>query len=261
MNPGWTMRRIADGVPLALVVPLAVCLAWEVAVRAFRINERLLPAPSTIIEEMYVKAPLLMSHGVTTVGAVLLGFLASAVIGILLGALLVSSKWLDLSIFPLLLGSQAIPKIAVAPLLLIWFGNGLQLKMLVTFLMAFFPVLIDTMIGFRALPRETLLLARSMGASPFDLFRKFRLPHALPYIFSGLRISAVFAVSGTVVAEFVGAETGLVYLLVVGQAQHQTALVFAVVVILSILSMLMFGAVELAERRFVPWYGRRRAPA
>ena len=246
-------------VPPGVVVPLVLCLVWELAVRGLGVSDRLLPAPTAILGEMYARAPMLLTHGIATIGAVLLGFALSAVFGVLLGAILVSFRWIDLTVFPLLVGSQVVPKIAIAPLLLIWFGNGLQLKMLVAFLMAFFPVLIDTMVGFRAMPRETMLLARSMGASRIDIFRKFRLPYALPYIFAGLRVAAVFAVSGTVVAEFVGAENGLVYLLVVGQSQQQTRLVFAVVVILSVLSLLMFAAVEYAERLFVPWHGRRRA--
>jgi NitT/TauT family transport system permease protein len=175
--------------------------------------------------------------------------------------LLTSSWWLDAAVFPLLVFSQTVPKVAIAPLLMIWFGFGMQSKVFVTFLIAFFPVLIDTMLGLRATPPEMLLLARSTGAGPLTIFRRFRLPYALPYIFGGLRIAVVFAVTGTVVSEFVGAESGLVYLMLVAQGQHQTRLVFAIVVILSLLTVALFNAVEVVERRTIPWYGAIRGDA
>jgi NitT/TauT family transport system permease protein len=184
--------------------------------------------------------------------------LVSAVLGLVLGVLLTSSWWLETAVFPLLVFSQTVPKVAIAPLLMIWFGFGIQSKVVVTFLIAFFPVLIDTMLGLRATPPDMVLLARSTGAGWLTIFRKFRLPYALPYIFSGLRIAVVFAVTGTVVAEFVGAERGLVYLLLVAQGQHQTRLVFAIITLLSALSVGLFATVELVERRVIPWYGWMR---
>jgi NitT/TauT family transport system permease protein len=242
-------------------VPVACLVGWELAVRFLRIPERLLPAPSAVVAEIAAKAPLLWSHGIETLQAILLGFAISAVVGIALGALLASSWWLDVAVFPLLVFSQTVPKVAVAPLLMIWFGFGIKSKVLITFLIAFFPVLIDTMLGLRATPQEMILLARSTGASAATIFQKFRLPFALPYIFGGLRIAVVFAVTGTVVAEFVGAESGLVYLMLVAQGQHQTRLVFAIVAILAVLSVALFGLVEQLERRVIPWYGWMRRDA
>jgi NitT/TauT family transport system permease protein len=242
---------------LQIVVPLAALAAWELTSRMFRLDT-LLPAPTAILAEIFVKARLLSQHGLETVNAVLLGLGASAVLGVLLGALLASTRWLSAAVLPLLVASQTVPKVAIAPLLMIWFGFGIESKVLIAFLMAFFPVLIDTMVGLQAVPAELILLARSMGARRIGVFLRFELPYASPYIFGGLRVAAVFAVAGVVVAEFVGTERGLMYLLAVAQGQHQSALVFGVVVILSVLSLLLFAGVELLERLLIPWYARAR---
>jgi NitT/TauT family transport system permease protein len=255
------VRSLIDRIGPQLLVPILVCVAWEAAVHASGVDQRIIPAPSSVLSEIGAKAPLLFAHAIPTVSAVLIGFAASTVVGVLLGALLASSKLLDAAIFPLLIFSQTVPKIAIAPLLMIWFGFGIGSKIVISFLMAFFAVLMDTMVGIKAMPPELLQLARSMGAREATIFTKFRLPYALPYIFGGLRVASVFAVTGTVVAEFVGAENGLVYLMLVAQASQQTSLVFAIVIILSLLSIAMFETVELIERKVVPWYSYRHAVA
>jgi NitT/TauT family transport system permease protein len=255
------VRRTLEALAFPIGVPVACVAAWEGAVRALGIPDRLLPPPSAVLAEAMAKAPLLWGHGLETLQAILLGFAISAVVGIALGVLLTSWWWLDAAVFPLLVFSQTVPKVAIAPLLMIWFGFGIRSKVLVTFLIAFFPVLIDTMLGLRATPTDMVLLARSTGAGRLTILGKFRLPYALPYIFGGLRIAVVFAVTGTVVAEFVGAESGLVYLMLVAQGQHQTRLVFAIVAILSALSVALFAAVELIERRTIPWYAWMRREA
>ena len=252
------MRRRIESLAFPIGVPLACVVAWEAGVRVLGIPDRLLPPPSAVLAEAVTKTPLLWGHGLETLRAILLGFVISAIVGIALGVLLTSWWWLDAAVFPLLVFSQTVPKVAIAPLLMIWFGFGVRSKVLVTFLIAFFPVLIDTMLGLRATPSDMLLLARSTGAGPLTIFRKFRLPYALPFIFGGLRIAVVFAVTGTVVSEFVGAERGLVYLMLVAQGQHQTRLVFAIVAILSVLTVALFAAVELVERWTIPWYAAIR---
>jgi NitT/TauT family transport system permease protein len=252
------VKRRLESLAFSVGVPVAGVVAWEAGARGLGIPDRLVPPPSAVLAEAVAKAPLLWGHGLETLRAILLGFAISALVGIALGVVLTSWWWLDAAVFPLLVFSQTVPKVAIAPLLMIWFGFGIQSKVLVTFLIAFFPVLIDTMLGLRATPSDMLLLARSTGAGPLTIFRKFRLPYALPYIFGGLRIAVVFAVTGTVVAEFVGAESGLVYLMLVAQGQHQTRLVFAIVAMLSILTVALFAAVELVERRTIPWYAAVR---
>ena len=253
---GQLGKRLADFIP-QIVVPLMFCVLWEAYVRGFNVDPKLLPPPTAVLAEIGAKAPLLLAHAPPTLTAILIGFVGSAIVGVIFGALMASSRLLDAAIFPLLVFSQTIPKIAIAPLLMIWFGFGIGSKVLISFLMAFFPVVVDTMVGIKAMPVELYQLARSMGASRIETFYKFRLPYALPYIFGGLRIAAVLAVTGTVVGEFVGAERGLVYLLLTAQAAQQTSLVFAIVVILSALSILLFEIVECAERWLLPWYAHR----
>lgn len=260
MNTTSKKRRIIGPDAVFHICVLAgLLVVWQAGVWIFDVSELLLPAPTAVLRETAKIAPLLLENAGSTVGASLVGFAAAALGGVALGILLVSSNVTEKAVFPLLLMSQTMPKIAVTPLLLIWFGYGMKSKIIVAFLMAFFPVLIDTMVGLRATPNELLLLARSIGACPLTVFRMFRLPYALPYIFGGLRVAAVFAVTGAVVAEFVGAENGLVYLLVVAQSQYQTSVVFGIIALLSILTMLLFGLVELVERRAIPWYHATRA--
>jgi NitT/TauT family transport system permease protein len=253
----------ARGTARSLAYPVAVgvllLLVWEVAVRLLHVPDRLLPPPTTVLAAGVTRAPLLWDHGLETLRAILLGFTAAVVVGVALAVAMTSVWWLDAALFPLVVMSQTVPKVAVAPLLMIWFGFGIQSKIVVAFLIAFFPVLIDTMLGLRAMPVDMLLLARSAGAGPLTVFLKFRLPHALPYVFAGLRTAAVFAITGAVVAEFVGAEKGLVYLLLVAQGQYQMGLMFFIVLVLSLLGIAMLATVERLERRIIPWYVWMRA--
>lgn len=247
----------------ALVYPalagVILLLVWELAVRLLQIPDRLLPPPTAVLAAGVAKTSLLWAHGVETLRAVLLGFASAVVVGTALAVLMTSVWWLEAALFPLVVMSQTVPKVAIAPLLMIWFGFGIESKILVAFLIAFFPVLIDTMLGLRSTPAEMILLARSTGAGRVTVFLKFRLPHALPFVFAGLRTAAIFAITGTVVAEFVGAEKGLVYLLLVAQGQYQIGLMFFIVLILSLLGIAMLGTVELLERKVIPWYVWMRA--
>jgi Binding-protein-dependent transport system inner membrane component len=150
------IRSLIDRIGPQLLVPVLVCVAWEAAVHVSGVDQRIIPAPSSVLSEIGAKAPLLFAHAIPTVSAVLISFAASAVVGVLLGALLAWSKLLDAAIFPLLIFSQTVPKIAIAPLLMIWFGFGIGSKIVVSFLMAFFAVLMDTMVGIKAMPPELL---------------------------------------------------------------------------------------------------------
>jgi NitT/TauT family transport system permease protein len=238
---------------------VALLVLWEIVVRAFQVPDRLLPAPTAVMAAGAAKTELLWGHGLETLRAVLLGFVTAAVVGVIAAVLMTSFWWLEAAIFPIVLVSQTVPKVAIAPLLMIWFGFGIESKILLTFLIAFFAVLIDAMLGLRSTPADMLLLARSTGAGPLTILFKFRLPYALPFVFAGLRTAAIFAITGTVVAEFVGGEKGLVYLLLVAQGQQQTGLMFSIVIILSVLGILMLAGVEFLERRLIPWYLWMRA--
>jgi NitT/TauT family transport system permease protein len=211
-----------------------------------------LPPPSAIAVSFVANASLLLFHGWITTAEILLGFALSIVVGIPLALAIFLWPTFSRSVLPLLVSSQAMPKVAVAPLFLVWFGFGLLPKVLIAFLIAFFPVVISTAVGLASIEPEKIYLARSMGFGATATFFKFRLPNALPAIFGGLKISITLAVVGAVVGEFVGGDAGLGYLLMVANGSMDTRLLFAGIVALTVLGVVLFLLVELAERLAIP---------
>ena len=246
-------HRIAPLLLIALFL-----LIWEVLCRALDVKTYLLPTPSRIWEELVKQGPGLVEHTWLTTYEMLLGFILAAVIGILLAVLIVSSPVFERSIMPVLIFSQTIPKIAIAPLFIVWFGFGPTAKVLVAFLICFFPIVIDTAVGLRSVSPDMLNLARSMGASWWDIFVKIRVPTALPYIFSGLKVAITLAVVGAVVGEFVGSTKGLGYILLKANGELQTPLLFAAITILTIIGIVFYYVLEAAERVMIPWHVSRR---
>ena len=246
-----TRARVAAVLaPTGLVI--AVLVVWEAGTRAFGVPAFLLPPPSAIVAAMVKHAALLtVASGVTTL-EIVLGFALSIAVGIPLALMIFLWPPFARAVLPLLISSQAMPKVAVAPLLLVWFGFGLVPKVLIAFLIAFFPVVINTAVGLAAIEPEKIHLARSMGLGAWDTFFKIRLPDALPAIFAGLKISITLAVVGAVVGEFVGGDAGLGYLLMVANGGMDTQLLFAGIVCLTILGIALYLAVELVERLAIP---------
>jgi NitT/TauT family transport system permease protein len=236
--------------PLGVV--LAVLVVWEGATRALGVPAFLLPPPSAIAVSFVANASLLLFHGWITTLEILLGFVLSIVVGIPLALAIFLWPAFSRSILPLLVSSQAMPKVAVAPLFLVWFGFGLLPKVLIAFLIAFFPVVINTAVGLASIEPEKIYLARSMGFGAAATFFKIRLPNALPAIFGGLKISITLAVVGAVVGEFVGGDAGLGYLLMVANGSMDTQLLFAGIVALTVLGVVLFILIELAERLAIP---------
>jgi NitT/TauT family transport system permease protein len=236
--------------PTAVVIALLVL--WEAVTRAFGVPAFLLPPPSAVAAAMIKHAGLLgVAAGVTTL-EIVLGFALSIAVGIPLALMIFLWPPFARAVLPLLISSQAMPKVAVAPLLLVWFGFGLVPKVLIAFLIAFFPVVINTAVGLAAIEPEKIHLARSMGLGAWDTFFKIRLPDALPAIFAGLKISITLAVVGAVVGEFVGGDAGLGYLLMVANGSMDTQLLFAGIVCLTILGIALYLVVELTERLVIP---------
>jgi NitT/TauT family transport system permease protein len=231
---------------------IAVLAAWEAATRLLRIPLFLLPPPSVIAEATYRNAGLLASESVVTIIEVAFGFGLSVVVGIPLALAIFLWPPFARTLYPLLISSQAVPKVAVAPLFIVWFGLGLLPKVLIAFLIAFFPVVINTAMGLAAIEPEKIYLARSMGLDPLATFFKIRLPNALPSIFAGLKISITLAVVGAVVGEFVGGQGGLGYLLLIANGSLDTALLFAGLVALTVLGVVFFALVVLLERLVLP---------
>jgi NitT/TauT family transport system permease protein len=242
----WAGRLAALAYPFGSL--LGILVVWEAATRLLRIPVFLLPAPSVIVEAMYVHAGVLMEESVATTLEIALGFGLSVAVGIPLALAIFLWPPFARTVYPLLVSSQAVPKVAVAPLFIVWFGLGLVPKVLIAFLIAFFPVVINTAMGLAAIEQEKIHLARSMGLGPLATFFKIRLPNALPSIFGGFKISITLAVVGAVVGEFVGGQGGLGYLLLIANGSMDTALLFAALVALTLLGIAFFAIVAAFER-------------
>ena len=235
-----------------------VFVAWELTVRLFALPEYLLPGPEPVLAALAKNIRTLAAQSLWTAGTVLAGFLVAAAVAIPLSMLIVISPVLERLLYPPMVATQSIPKIALAPLFIVWFGFGVAPKVAVAFLISFFPIVIDTIVGLRSIDPAMIQLARSMGAPPRRIFLKLRLPHALPMIFGGLKVASALAVVGALTGEFVGSDRGLGYLLVQASGNLNTALLFATLVILSAMAMAFFYLVEMLERIAIPWHASQR---
>ena len=238
---------------------VAMVVVWETAVDLFRVPEYILPTPRGIAAAMVKEWPYLARHTWITVQEVLLGFAMAVAVGIPIAMVIVYSPLIERAIYPLLVGSQSVPKIAIAPLLIFWAGLGLFPKVLVAFLISFFPIIIDTVVGLRSVEPEMLHLARSMGAGAGRTFLKIRFPSALPNIFAGLKVAVTLAVVGAIVGEFIQADRGLGYALLQATAVMDTRLGFAAIIVLSAVGIALFVAVDWIERRLIPWHASHRS--
>jgi NitT/TauT family transport system permease protein len=232
---------------------LATAIVWELAARYFQIPGWLLPTPSAIGEAMVDWRVELLRHTLVTLYETLMGFGLALAFGVPLAALVTYSPLLQKTIYPLLLALQSVPKVAVAPLLALWIGFGALPKIVVVFLVCFFPIIVATAAGLSAVPATVMELIRSLSASQYQIFTKIRFPTALPHIFVGSKIAITFAVIGAVIGEFVGSESGLGYVILTSSSQLRTSLAFAALVILTLMSILLYYAVELAEGLCLPW--------
>ena len=237
---------------------LVFLAAWQAGVALFKVPAYLLPAPTAILDVFIRQFPRLLMHGWITTYEMVLGYVLAVAVAIPLAVAVTSSRRIDEFIMPTLLFFQVIPKVAIAPLFLVWFGVGTLPKVLVAFLISFFPIVIDAAVGLRSMSPDMVDLARSMGATPGQMFARFRLPISLPYLFSGLKVAATLAVAGAVVGEFVGADRGLGYLLLVTNSNMETALMFATIGALTIIGLVFFYSVEYLESRVIPWHVTHR---
>lgn len=260
-SPGKKDRSVAAAVGRRLtpfVGVVAFLVVWQIGVILFKAPPYLLPPPTTIFRVFVDDFPRLLEHGWVTTYEMLLGYGLAVLIAVPLAIAITASQRFDKFVMPTLLFFQVVPKVAIAPLFLVWFGVGALPKVLVAFLISFFPIVIDAAVGLRSMSTEMNDLARSMGATRMQLFAQFRLPTSLPYLFSGLKVAATLAVAGAVVGEFVGADKGLGYLLLVTNSNLETALMFATIVALTIIGLFFFYAVELLEALLIPWHVTHR---
>jgi NitT/TauT family transport system permease protein len=238
--------------PISAIIIFA--LLWEALARLIGLPEYILPLPSQVVAEVADRINLLFVHGWITGYEAVLGFLASIFIGVPIAFILALSKPIEKAITPILVFSQTFPKIAIAPLFVIWFGFGLLPKITVSFLIAFFPIVISTVAGLKSVEPEYDDLVRSMGASSFQRFVKIRIPYSLPYFFSGTKVAVAFAVIGAVVGEFIAAEEGLGYLILVANDAIDTTLMFAAFVALMFLGAFVYYLIEYIERKTIFWH-------
>jgi NitT/TauT family transport system permease protein len=236
------------------VVMVGFLVIWQAVTIVFSVPRYLLPSPLRVGEEIIDKAYLLTVHGLVTLSEILLGFALSVGVAVPLAVVMIYSRTIERALYPLLVGSQTIPKVALAPLFMVWLGFGLAPKILMTFMIAFFPIVIGAVIGLVTIEIELIYVARSMGASNWQLFWKVRLPYALPSLFGGLKVAITLAVVGVIVAEFVGADKGLGYIIQVANGHLDTPLLLAAVVVISIIGIALYLIVEQCELLL----GRRR---
>jgi NitT/TauT family transport system permease protein len=242
---GWNLLP-----PLTFVGMVAL---WWGAVELFRIPAYLLPGPQSVFARLVTDSALLWTHSKVTLTEILLGFGVTIVTAIPLGLLIALSPLSKQLVYPPIMLMQLVPKIAVAPLFLVWLGFGMESKVLLTVLLTFFPLLIASISGFQILDDRLLYLTRSMGATSWQTFRFLRFPAALPVIFSGVKTSATIAATAAIVAEFVGANKGLGYVLLRGTSTMDIELVFAVLVVLTLIGVAINYAVEFCEWAMTPW--------
>jgi len=233
-------------------IVILVCL-WEVWVNVADIPQFLVPSPSDTAKEMYEKAHLLGTHVNTTLLETILGYLLGILIGILSAVLIVWYKFLEDVLYPLLVILQIIPKIAIAPLLLIWVGYGATSKVLIAFLIGYFPIVVSMITGLRLVESDLLDLARSFRATKWQILSKIRFPNSLPFLFNGLQISITLAVIGAIVGEFVGGSKGLGYLIIVSNYELNTPLMFTSLFLLSIIGLSLFGLIVKLQKIMIPW--------
>ncbi|CAN7720455.1 ABC transporter permease [Neorhizobium tomejilense] len=238
--------------PVLLVLFLVV--VWDLTIRLFGIPAYLIPTPIDVAVQMYAQWPMLLAESVPTLQATVGGFLLSVLIGVPLAMLIAYSKTIESYVYPLLVFSQSIPKVAIAPLFVVWFGFGLFPKVIVAFLLGFFPIVVSTVLGFKSLESDMIDLAKSMGSSRLKMFYKISLPNALPAIFASMKVSITLAVVGAVVGEFVGSNSGIGYVLQRANGNFDLPLMFSALIILSLMGVLLFMIIDLIEKLMLPWH-------
>lgn len=232
--------------------------AWALVVAVLKPAPYILPGPQSVVERLLESRQLLLEAATPTIGVILAGFLLGLLVAVPFGMLIVGVPALDKMVYPLVVAFNSIPKVALAPLFVVWFGYGAAPRIVITFSIAFFPILVNTITGLRSVDPEMVRLARSMGGSTARVFLKLRLPHSLPSIFAGTKVATSLAVIGAIIGEFVASDNGWGYLLIQAQGQLDTTLIFAILILLAVFATVLYYVVELVERVAVPWHASQR---
>ncbi|PBB27865.1 ABC transporter permease [Mesorhizobium sp. WSM4307] len=237
----------------AVILLLATIVVWEAVVRIFAISAFIIPAPSEIAQSLVAQWGTLMQATLVTAGEILFGFLVSVAVGIAIALVIVRFDWLGRALYPLVVLFQNVPKVALAPIFILWFGYGLAPKIGLILVIAFFPVTLSMLAGMQSVDRSLLSLMNSVGASRTQILFRIRVPHSLPNLMAGTKIAATLSVIGAIVGEFAGASDGLGYVIQFASTQLDTALVFAALLLVSVLGIAFYYAAEILERIVVPW--------
>ena len=249
-----SLRGVRIGFPYSSAVLVLLCLVWEGVTRGGLVSPIVLPQPPAVVIDLITHWHLFLTQSGMTLIEILSGFASSILIAIPLAVMLSTFRPLERMFYPIIVGSQTVPVVSIAPILLAWFGFGLLPKTIVVVLITFFPIMTNTFGGLRAMSDQTGNLARSMGASRLQLFWHFQLPGALPNIFAGLKVAVTLAVVGAVVAEFVGSDSGLGYEIMLAGSNLNLAHQFASVAALSLMGLALFAITVRLERICLPWH-------
>ena len=252
----WIGRRLG-----ALGAFLLFFAVWELGVRLFGIKEYLLPPPTIVVGALVQNYAKVLESALVTTREILAGYALAVAVSVPLALVIAYSRFMEETVYPVIVFLQIVPKIAIAPLFLIWFGFGFTPKLLLVFLLSFFPIVVSSIAGFKSIDPDIMDFARTTGAGSWRLFAKIRLPQALPGIFTGLKVGAALAATAAVVAEFVASDRGLGYLLLQYNGDLNTPMVFATILVLSGIGLGVYYAVELVERIAIPWHVSQQAPA
>ncbi len=241
------------GAILRVAVVMGILSIWQVTTFALQINPYIFPSPLDVFSTLVASIDFLAMHMFVTLYEAILGFAIAVVVGVGLAIILSHFRRVRDASYPVIMFVQTMPKVALAPVLLLWFGYGLIPKLAISFLASFFPILINTMTGPTTIDEELLYLTKVLGATPSQVYRKVRLANALPYMFAGFKVGITLAVLGAVVAEFVSSEHGLGFIIVTAQGQFRTDLAFAAIFLLSLIGLGLFYTIEFLRRLVMPW--------
>lgn len=247
-----TIRALAEVLPAAYLM-VGIVATWEAAIRLLHVSSFVLPAPSAIIRALIADHAALLAATRVTAIEVLLGFSLSAVVGIAVALVIVRFERFGRALYPLVVLFQTVPKVALAPIFILWFGYDLAPKITLIVAIAFFPVAIDMLAGLQSVEPSFVALMQSVGASRGEILRRVQIPASLPHLMAGLKVAITFSVIGAIVGEFAGASAGLGYVIQLASTQLETARVFAALTVVSVLGFGFYYAIELAERLLVPW--------
>lgn len=249
-------QTLSSLLPVGLLV--FVLMLWEIGVQVSQIEVWILPSPTRILQSLWEARELIWQHSLQTLYETLFGFVIAILVGTLIATLMDWSDSLRKAVYPLLVITQTIPIVAIAPLFFIWFGFGIAPKVIVVALVCFFPIAVNLADGYRLVDADMIRLLSSMGAGRWQIFRMVKLPAAMPFFFSGLRIAGTYSVMGAVIGEWLGASKGLGILMTRSSQSFLTDRVFATIFVIVFLSLAMFVLIELIARIMMPWYPSRK---